>query len=276
MTDFKILADKDSKDYVSVWDELPLWSAPFGIKILDIIEYKKNINALDIGCGTGFPLIEIAQRLGNSSQCFGIDPWEAAIERLKQKTGLLQLNNIRLFDCKAEEMPFDDNFFNLIVSNNGINNSQNPESVLNECFRISKKNAQMVISANLPGTFSLFYETITDVLLHFEHYSVIELLIEHINQKRKSVEEHAEMIYESGFNIRNIYEDNYSMKFVDGSAFLNHFFIVNNFSTHWLKILNRTNNAEYILKQTESRLNEIAGESNLVMNIPFVIFDCYK
>jgi len=29
-----------------MYDELPLWSAPFGLKLLDFIEYKSNITAM--------------------------------------------------------------------------------------------------------------------------------------------------------------------------------------------------------------------------------------
>jgi precorrin-6B methylase 2 len=54
-------------------DELPIWSAPFGLKLLNYIGYKPNITALDIGFGTGFPLIEIAMRLGKESTIYGID-----------------------------------------------------------------------------------------------------------------------------------------------------------------------------------------------------------
>ena len=64
----------DLNKLVNVLDELPLWSAPFGLKLLDAIEYKPNISALDIGFGNGFPLTELAMRLGETSTVYGIDP----------------------------------------------------------------------------------------------------------------------------------------------------------------------------------------------------------
>ena len=59
---------------IDVFDELPIWSAPFGLKLLDYVDYKTNISAIDIGFGTGFPLTELALRLGESSIVYGIDP----------------------------------------------------------------------------------------------------------------------------------------------------------------------------------------------------------
>ncbi|MCX6231212.1 MAG: class I SAM-dependent methyltransferase [Bacteroidetes bacterium] len=258
-------------------DELSLWSAPFGLKLLDVLQYKKNINVLDIGCGAGFPLLEISQRLGLSSTCYGIDPSEAAISRLKAKAAAMQLKNIRCFDCKAEEMPFDDEIFHLIVSNNGINNTENADLVLKEAYRTAGKNAQLVITANLPGTFSLFYECLTELLLEEGYYSVIEAIIQHISQKRKSIKQQIEMIEHAGFSIRHIYEENYVMKFLDGTAFLQHHFIKTAFKNHWMKIMESTDNADEIMSICENKLNEIAETNGgLQMEVPFVVLDCYK
>jgi len=38
--------DLNAKETVTVIDELPLWSAPFGLKLLEKIKYLKNITAL--------------------------------------------------------------------------------------------------------------------------------------------------------------------------------------------------------------------------------------
>ena len=115
---------------VSVIDELPLWSAPFGLRLLDAIQLKKNLKVLDVGCGLGFPLIELSQRLGESSQVYGIDPWKEALDRIKLKLQVYKIKNVELHDGYAEEMPYEDEYFDLIVSNNGINNVQDLEQAL--------------------------------------------------------------------------------------------------------------------------------------------------
>lgn len=56
------------------YDELPLWSAPFGLAILDTIRLKNGMNILDIGSGSGFPMLEIADRAGASCMVYGVDP----------------------------------------------------------------------------------------------------------------------------------------------------------------------------------------------------------
>ena len=74
-------------------DELPLWSAPFGLKLLDYIDYKPNITAIDLGFGTGVPLIEIAMRLGDNSTVYGIDILKDALEKAEKKISYYGIEN---------------------------------------------------------------------------------------------------------------------------------------------------------------------------------------
>jgi ubiquinone/menaquinone biosynthesis C-methylase UbiE len=110
-----------NKEFTSVYDELPLWSAPFGLKLLEEVLFKTGIKALDLGFGAGFPLLELAQRLGESSVVYGIDCWKEAIDRAKEKINVMGLKNVRIYMGSAENMPFRDEYFNLITSNNGLN-----------------------------------------------------------------------------------------------------------------------------------------------------------
>jgi arsenite methyltransferase len=181
-------SDINKPEIVACIDELPFWSAPFCVKLLDVIKYKKNISALDIGFGTGIPLLEIAQRLGNSCKVYGIDPWDAAIERCKLKQKTYGVNNIEIIKGLAESLPFENNFFDLVVSNNGLNNVENAQQALFECGRTSKPGAQFVITYNLPDTMKEFYEIYISVLNDLNLVEEIQKVNEHIFKKRKPLE----------------------------------------------------------------------------------------
>ena len=92
----------DDSNLVNNYDELSLWAAPFGLTLLNTFQYKLNSNVLDIGPGSGFPFLEIAQRLGPSSRVYGVDPWKAAIKRIKEKIEYLELNNAFIIEGIAE------------------------------------------------------------------------------------------------------------------------------------------------------------------------------
>jgi arsenite methyltransferase len=107
----------DLENFIDCFDETPIWSALFGLKLLETVKYRKNISALDIGFGTGFPLTELAMRLGKSSKAYGIDLWKGAIVRAKRKMDFYQIENVQLIEGVAESIPLADRSIDLIVNN---------------------------------------------------------------------------------------------------------------------------------------------------------------
>lgn len=119
--------DPEDDDAVSALDELPLWAAPFGLLLLDLVRLRPGLAVLDVGFGTGFPILELAMRLGPSSSVHGLDAWPAAHRRTRFKLAQAGLGNVTLHEGAAEEMPFADRSFDVVVSNNGYNNVEDRE-----------------------------------------------------------------------------------------------------------------------------------------------------
>jgi len=149
-------ADFSASHIVRVYDELPLWSAMFGLLMLEHVPLRAA-TALDVGCGTGFPLIELAERLGAGSRVDGIDTWKEALDRAREKILARGLSNVSVHRCSAAGMPFGDAVFELIVSNLGLNNFEDRASALRECRRVAKAGAVLAITTNLRGHMREFY-----------------------------------------------------------------------------------------------------------------------
>src|SRR5512142_520418 len=98
--------DFNDPEVVSAYDEVPLWSAMFGQMLLEHVPLGHNRTVLDIGYGAGFPILELAQRLGVSSKVYGIDPWAAARQRAEIKARLWQVSNVELLTGDAAALPF--------------------------------------------------------------------------------------------------------------------------------------------------------------------------
>ena len=45
--------DYNQLEFGEWYDELPLWSAPFGLLLLDRVPMKSGLTILDVGAGTG-------------------------------------------------------------------------------------------------------------------------------------------------------------------------------------------------------------------------------
>jgi len=268
--------DFDPVRYVDVSDECSIWSAPFGLKLLDYIDYKPNICALDIGFGTGFPLTEIAMRLGESSTDYGIDPWTDAIDRANKKIDYYRIKNVKIFEGLAESVPLYDNSIDLIVSNNGINNVSDINKVISECSRIIKSGGQFAQTMNLDKTMFEFYGQLERVLSDLHMNTEIELMKQHIYEKRRPIEEMISMIQNHGFIIKDLDHDQFNYKFTDGTAMLNHYFIRMAFMDSWIKLL-PGNKIEQIFDSVEMNLNEQSKISGgIKLSIPYVLINAIK
>ncbi len=266
----------DDPNVISVIDDLPLWSAPFGLKLLDMVILKKHIQVLDIGSGTGFPIIELSQRLGNTCKVYGIDPWKEAVDRIRFKIKIWKICNVEMIEGKAEQMPFANNFFDLIVSNNGINNVDDEVRVYQEVARISKTGCQLVITVNLQDTMKEFYTIYERILKDIGRPEEIEKLHEHIFSKRKPLGHTKKLIHSAGFDILDIYEDKFKLNFTDGTTMFNHFLIQIGFLESWKAII-KEEDWEKIFKKLEEELNIFSQrKKELSLTIPWVSIDCRK
>jgi ubiquinone/menaquinone biosynthesis C-methylase UbiE len=268
--------DFDFVKYIDVADETPIWSASFGLKLLDYIDYKTNISALDIGFGTGFPLTEIALRLGDSSVVHGIDPWKDTFERVNKKIDYYGIKNIKIIEGVAESIPLDNKSIDLITSNNGINNVNDIDKVLSECSRIIKSGGQFIQTMNTDLSIIEFYNQLELVLLDFKMDKEIKLMHEHISHKRPSIDGLLSRIQKQGFKIKDMEHDQFNYKFSDGTTMLNHYFIRLAFMDSWIKLL-PPNKVEQIFDKIELRLNEQSKTfGGIKLSIPYVLINAIK
>lgn len=266
----------DLAKYVDVADESPVWSAPFGLKLLDYINYKTNISAVDIGFGTGFPLTEIALRLGDSSTVYGIDPWAEAIKRVNKKLEYFGLTNVIIIEGVAESIPLADDSIDLITSNNGINNVSDIDKALSECSRVIKQGGQFIQTMNTDLSMFEFYAQLAQVLSDLHMEKEVELMRQHISHKRPPVDKMVSMIQSHGFEVQDLEHDQFEYRFANGTAMLNHYFIRLAFMDSWIKLL-PPENVEQIFEMIELRLNEKSKVLGSVkLSIPYVLINTIK
>jgi arsenite methyltransferase len=266
----------DNPEHVGALDELPFWSAPFGQLLLETIPLQQNINALDVGFGTGYPVIEIAERSGSSCRIYGVDIWFPGAQRALQKLSVHGLKNLTLLLARAENLPFQDEYFDLITSNNGLNNVQDLEKSFAECFRTCKKNGHLIFTVNLPDTMKEFYGIFESVLKEHQLQDRIEKMNQHIHEKRKPLNEICKMVEHAGFNIDKKIEKSFSYRFVDGTTMLHYFMIREFFLPSWKEIIPERNVVS-VFEDIENELNQLAKDKGeLQLTIPYVCVDCVR
>lgn len=266
---------EDSASLVETFDELPFWSAPFGELLLGEIELRPYELVLDIGSGTGFPLVELAERLGGSSRCIGIDPWSNANERARKKIQVYGANNVELLEASAEKIPLGNSCVDLIVSNLGINNFENPAAIFAECRRVLKPGGCLSITTNLFGHWKIFYAVFEETLRELKKPHLIAALKAE-EAHRRTARQVCDLYTHAGFRIRKTVEKEFKMNFLSGTAFLNHHFIKMGWLSSWQKLIPEQE-WEDVFTGLEKRLNSHAkSNSGLNLKVPMAYFEGEK
>ncbi len=274
MTDYlKYTFDADDHELVSVTDELSLWSAPFGMELLNTVRLRSHVDVLDIGCGMGFPLLEIAERLGPGSRVIGLDPWQPALSRARMKIRRFGIEQADVVAGRAERMPFGDGLFDLLVSNNGINNVDDVRQSLAECRRVARPGAQFVMTYNLNGTMRAWYDILEAVFMELGLGDKVKDVHDHIARKRMPVEHMGAHLTEAMFHVEGVVQREFNIDFANSMALFNHHLIKHWFLGSWKEII-PAERRESVFRMAERKIDEVcrmAGHFRL--KIPYVTID---
>jgi ubiquinone/menaquinone biosynthesis C-methylase UbiE len=198
-----------------------------------------------------------------------------ALARAEQKARLWNIQNVELKLGDAATMPFPDGQFDLIISNLGINNFNDPEGVLRECWRVTKPSATIILTTNLQGHMHEFYSVFEATLLQLGKQMAITALKEHID-KRATIEKVAALFRNASFRITAVHRDLSVMRFVNGSALLRHYFIKLGFLDAWKSVV-EAEELEEVFVTLEANLNYLAEkEGDLLLTIPMAYIEGEK
>lgn len=275
MTEYLNYKFEDNDEFINTFDELPLWSASFGLLLLKHLELKTGLTIIDLGSGAGFPLMELAGRIGKSCKLYGIDPWVNANKRAKQKIKNYGLTNVEIIESSAEQIPFPDDSIDLIVSNLGINNFDKPQIVFKECNRVLKLKGRLALTTNLNGHWKEFYNIFETTLNQLGKNKIADDLKIH-QEHRGTIESISKLFTDAGFNLCRHFEESFEIKFLDGSAFLNHYFVKLGWLQSWKELLPQDELKEIFLSLEENLNSYSTKFGGLTLTVPMTFIEGEK
>lgn len=272
MTAYLSFTFNDDRNFIETFDELPLWSAPFGLFLLKHMPVKLRMTVVDLGSGAGFPLTELAGRLGTGSHIYGVDVWENANRRARQKIKNYGYLNIDVVEANAVQLPFDDDFADLVVSNLGVNNFDDPQRVLSECARVLKPGGRVGITTNVTGHWTEFYQVFYDTLHQLGKPTLVRELQKEENHRR-SVDSLARLFADSGLRLTKVEEEHFQMRFADGTSFLNHYFVKVGWLTSWFSLFPQGELKEIFVALEKNLNSYAAARGELALTVPMVYIE---
>ena len=112
-------------------------------KIIKRLNIKKNFKVLEIGSGTGRDTIFLENKIGHNGKLYVQDISEKMINILQKKFK----NNKKIipFISNSDQLPFKDEYFDVIYNFGSFNEFEKPNKVLQEFNRILKINGKVLI-----------------------------------------------------------------------------------------------------------------------------------
>jgi AbrB family looped-hinge helix DNA binding protein len=137
---------------------------------------------LDLGSGVGFDCFLAAAKVGSTGRVIGVDMTPEMVEAARENALKGNYENVEFRLGELENLPIEDNFVDLVISNCAINLSSDKRRVFKEAFRVLKPGgtftvADIVLVKELPpaarGTASAYADCVAGALLKDDYIAAI-------------------------------------------------------------------------------------------------------
>jgi ubiquinone/menaquinone biosynthesis C-methylase UbiE len=168
-------ADKLAKLYDA--EILPIWSQKFGKLMLRHLALPAKAMVLDVGCGTGYPALDILKRMDDQGRLIAIDASSPMLDEARAKAG--PLSGKRIFFRSENALPklsFADDVYDLVVCNAALQDFEDPEPAVRDFSRVTKPGGRVIVTLPLAGTFEEFFDIFREVLIKQDRGDAIDRL----------------------------------------------------------------------------------------------------
>ena len=113
---------------------------------LSLIQFQKGWKVLDLGSGAGIDVFMAAKRVGETGHVTGLDMTDEMLARANANAETGGFKNVSFVKGEIESMPFEDNTFDLVISNCVINLVPDKAQAYREIRRVLKPGGHFAIA----------------------------------------------------------------------------------------------------------------------------------
>ncbi len=144
---------------------------------------KKGDTVIDLGSGAGNDVFVARAIVGDEGKVIGLDMTEEMIDKAKKNNAKLGYKNVEFQFGDIEQMPFDNNIVDVVVSNCVLNLVPDKRKAFAEIYRILKPGAHFCVSdivlkgelpAGLKKSAEMYAGCVAGALQQDEYLSIIK------------------------------------------------------------------------------------------------------
>ena len=111
---------------------------PFSLQPL-----AKGERVVDVGSGAGFDSFVAAHQVGPDGKVIGVDMTEEMLEKSRSNLGKLGLSHVEFRQGFAEQLPVEDGWADVVISNGVINLCADKRATFSEIFRVLRAGGRL-------------------------------------------------------------------------------------------------------------------------------------
>jgi SAM-dependent methyltransferase len=131
--------------YLHDGDRVEALNGPFGAVMLDAAGLRPGEHVLDVGCGCGATTVDAARGLNPGGSAVGIDITRPLIAVARQRAAAAGVDNVEFVEGDAENHPFPEASFDVVISRFGIMFFADPEAAFANLARATRPGGRLAV-----------------------------------------------------------------------------------------------------------------------------------
>jgi SAM-dependent methyltransferase len=133
-----------AKAWAETYELVDLQLSPLGLRAIEALGLSSGDSVLDVGCGAGQTLLQLAERVGAEGQVIGVDLAPLLLEIAKRRTE--PFSQVRLIHADAQTLDFPSESMDAVFSRFGVMSFSDPVAAFSNFRRILKPSGTLAFS----------------------------------------------------------------------------------------------------------------------------------
>ncbi len=112
-------------------------------QVISLLEIRPGVHFIDIGCGTGWAVGQVATQVADQGVFYGVDLSPRMVD--KAKANFRDRPNLHFLQASADSIPLEAGFFDILICTNSFHHYPNPGRAVSEMARLLKAGGKIFL-----------------------------------------------------------------------------------------------------------------------------------